>query len=272
MPYRFFERPGTRQASFNPPCETREYGIEGIDDPVAVKLLALQETAYYVSTVQGILYRQDLQIKEVGNSLYYITVPYAEKQNQSGQYSISFDTTGGTTHISASKSTAKIYDGDNPAGALPAVAVKHNYKQLIGYNGEDVEGTDVIIPAGKFTVEFKHPLGVVDTGYMQYVFDLIGKVNSAPFAGFPAGEVLFTGCRGSSGSETEATLSYEFAREKNVEDLVIGPYTIDKLGWQYAWIRRKDDVAGTLPLKVPEAVIVENVYESADLAGLLGFG
>lgn len=270
---RIDETPNSRSSQSEPLGQTREYTARGEFDENYVRAAAYSQIPKTISVIEGTLHRQDISIEAAGHKLYRITVPYAKKKKDTGTWTFSFDTTGGTAHITSSKETITIYDEDNPAGAFPATAApKHNYKNLIGYNGEDVAGTDIIIPSGKFTVEFRHPLGVVTTAYMKYVFDLVGTVNDTQFFSFPPGEVLFLGCSGSDGSEAEATLSYSFAHEKNDEALQIGGFTVDKFGWEYAWIRFKKEVGDGAPLQIPEAVIIERVYEYIDLAGMLGFG
>jgi hypothetical protein len=193
-----------------------------------------------------------------------VEVPYARKTNQppTGQWSFSFDTTGGSFHIKASKETVNSYGTDPP-----------DFKQLIGVNGDDVDGADVVIPSLKINVNYKHPAGVVSIAFAKTLARLTGRVNSSEFLTFAAGEVLYLGSTGSDGSDVEAEVGYQFACEENLQGQVIGAITdIQKDGWDISWIRWKDAVDGGLPVKNPEFIYVERVYDRVDLASALGFG
>lgn len=258
------ERPTSRATTHEPPTFTYIFRASGTQDVVFIHAYAMASTPLMVTLANNaIIYRQDIRIDPDGFNVWTVTVPYGEKNEKppTGQWSFSFDTTGGSFHIKASKETVARY------GTAP------DAKQLIGVNGDDVEGADIVIPALKITVNFSHPNGTVTIAFAKTIARLTGKTNSGGFLTFDAGEVLFLGATGSDGSEAEAEVSYQFACSENLQGQIVGAIEgINKKGWDVAWIRWKDTVDGGNNVKQPEGVYIERVYDSVDLAAALGFG
>jgi hypothetical protein len=260
----FNELPNSRDQTAEPPTINLRYKATGTQSDSFVRAYAYSATPNIYPTEYGTLYRQDIRLEPQGFNVWTVTIPYARKGTKppTGQWTFSFDTTGGSFHIKASKETVNSYGTDPP-----------DFKQLIGVNGDDVAGADIVIPALKLNVTFKHPMGVVTIAYAKTLARLTGKVNDSTFLTCDAGEVLYLGSTGSDGSEAEAEVGYQFAAEENLQNQVIGAITgIQKDGWDIAWIKWKDAVDGGLPVKQPEWVYTERVYERVDLASALGFG
>lgn len=265
--FRWQERPNSRRTTDT----TFEYiyrasGTTPPNDNAAIHLIALSATPAVVALVNGnILYRGEISVVPEGWDVWTVTIPYAAKGDSptpTGQWTFNFDTTGGSFHIKASKETVNSYGSSPP-----------DYKQLIGVNGDDVEGADIVIPALKINVTYSHPQGVVTITHAKNLARLTGKVNSTTFLTFDAGEVLFLGANGSDGTNAPAELGYQFACSENLQNKVVGAITgIAKDGWDLAWIKWKDDVDNDLPIKVPQFVYVERVYDRTNLAAALGFG
>jgi hypothetical protein len=270
MTFRFDEEPNSREATGSPPTVVLRYTARGTQDESFVHAVAFASTPATYWTIYGVLYRQDIRTEPAGFNVWRVSIPYGPKNSTpppTGQWTFGFNTTGGSFHIKASKSTVNKY----PAATAP------DYKQLIGVNDGEVQGSDIVIPALKLNVTYKHPAGVVNIAYAKALARLTGKVNETEFLTFDAGEVLFLGASGSDGSEAEAEVGYEFACEENLQDQVVGAVTgIEKDGWDVAWIKWKDDTevvgADTVPKKVPQFVYVERVYTRVNLAVALGFG
>lgn len=265
--FRFTESRDSRRTTTNPPTYTAVYSAAGSNDSAYVKAYAMAATPAIVATLSGVLYRQDLTVDPAGFELWTVTAPYGQNDRSVGSYTLTFDTSGGTVHIIGSKETI----GKYPASAAP------DYKQLIGVNKEDVEGTDIVIPALKISVHFKHPAAIITLARIKYLASITGMVNSAAFLTFAAGEVLFLGASGSEGSETETEVTYQLAMSSNITGMSIGDVaSIAKKGHEALWIKYKDAVdtpdATALPVKQPEFVYVERVYDTVNLALALGFG
>lgn len=262
MTFRFTERRGSRGTKAKQPTETRLYVATGTQNSQYVKSAAYSLTPALVANVEGILYRQDIEVENAGHDTWYVTVPYAKNQSENGSLSFSFDGTGGSIHITTSKETVASYGGTPP-----------DYKQMIGVNGEDVAGADIVIPAMKFIVSFRHPLGVVTIPFAKALGRLTGKFNSDTFLTCAPGEILFLGPTGSDGTNAEAEVTYTFVYEENLQNQVVGAITgITKRGHDIAWIKWKDAVDGGKPVKQPEHVYIERVYDSVAMASAFGFG
>ena len=210
----------------------------------------------------GTLFRQDVQLDWQGRDVCYVKVPYGPRKKESGNFRLSFDTTGGTIHIKLAKSHVASY----PAGAP-------NHGGAIGVNKDEVEGTDIVIPALKLTGTFTHPAGIITLPQIKHLARITGTVNNGTFLTMAAGEVLFLGCQGSEGTDTETSIAYQWACSENLQNEVIGGITVaQKDGWDVAWIEFKNDVDGGKPIKPPAFIHVERVYRRIDMALALGFG
>lgn len=256
--------------------KTLNYVLYGTTSENTARLSFLAGTSNVLLASIGTLYREQPTIRQTAYDQFDITVQYTRYKNaEVGSYTWDFDTTGGTVHVTHAKESIMRYGAGVAAetGAAAATNIpKHN--QAIGVDRSgDVAGTEIVIPAMKFNVHFRHPLGQITIAQAKFLHNLTGKVNSTPFFGFPAGEVLFLGARGSDGAAAEAEASYSFAMSANATGLTIGAVTsVAKNGWEYLWITYKDAVSASGKASQPEFVYVERLYDTADLAGQLGFG
>jgi hypothetical protein len=267
MTFRFTESRDSRKTSANPISQTLVFTAAGSNDAAYVLAYATAATSSVASTVYGTLYRQDIQVDPLGFEVWKVTVPYATAKRETGSYRLSFDTTGGTVHVTASKETLGKYAKTGETAP--------DYKQLIGVNGEDVGGADIVIPALKLTCHYKHPAAVISLSRIKYLANITGTVNSSTFLTFAAGEVLFLGCSGAEGTDAETEIQYQFACSANAASLTIGEIAdVVKRGHDLAWIKYQDatDTAGgtTYPVKKPQFAYVERMYEEIDLALALG--
>lgn len=258
---RFEERPGSGHSSASPPTLTKEYFLSGVEDDYIALAYSLSATDTSVATPAGILWRQDVQMHHEGFALWGVTVPYAKEKKETGSFKFSFDTTGGTIHITNSKATV---------GKFPNTAPDN--KQLIGVHGDQVDGVDIVVPALKMNYSFKHPAGMMTEAKARYLASVTGMTNSVMWHGFQQGEVLLLGATGSDGTEAEAEVNYGIAASANVSGLTIGDIAnIAKRGHEVAWLAYKDAVDGGLPIKQPKHCYIERVYDEIDFFAALGF-
>ena len=197
------------------------------------------------------------------------TARYAPRQYEqppeTGDSSFSFDTGGGTQHITQSLATIHRYAA---SGTAP------DFKGAIGVTHDNVEGVDITVPVYNFSETHYLPASQVTSAYKGTLFQLTGKVNNASFRGLAAGECLFLGASGSRrGTEPDDDweISFRFAGSPNRTGITVGPITgIAKKGWEYLWVRYADaeDTASSTLVKQPVAAFVEKVYEEASFAGL----
>jgi hypothetical protein len=237
------------------------YVVDGTEDDAVVRATV---EATIPAIYAGLVF-QNYRIAHQGGGLWEVSVRYGKKEpKEPGESSFSFDTGGGTTHITQSLQTVNSYA---PAGEDPP-----DFKGAIGVNNDSVEGTDITIPVYNFKETHYIPVALVTPAYKAALFYLTGKVNAAPFKGFAPGEVLFQGASGSQRGQEDWEITFSFAASPNATGLTVGDITgIDKKGWEYLWVRYQDSEDADVLVKQPAAVYVEQVYPYGDFS-LLGIG
>lgn len=213
--------------------------------------------------------REDAEVEEIGHHLWLGTVRYSERetQRQVNQSRFSFETRGGSQHISQSLATVGRYAATGTTAA--------DFGGAIAVDGDSVQGTEITVPVYTFTET--HYFDDVSTGYKSTLFYLTGRVNDASFKGLAAGEALFLGAAGTkSGSNSGGggepwEITFAFAGSPNVSGLSIGEITgIAKKGWEYLWVRytEAEDTAAKMLIRKPIAAYVERVYREGNFASL----
>lgn len=250
------------------PTVTLRRKIIDVPNLTTATVYAFSATPAIISTVYGVLYRQDVAVNRSAFNQWMVEVPYGTRKNVTGDFTWDFDTTGGTIHVTQAKEEV----GRFPSASAP------DQKGAIGVDGDEVKGTEIVTPALKINVNFRHPLGVITLPQADFLAEITGTVNSTVFLGtFAPGRALFLGARGSDGSEAEATVSYQFAIGKNQINQTIGSITgVSKKAWEHAWVKYKDTIVTAdgkeVPTREPKFVYIDRNYEEIDFAAALGFG
>ncbi|MCC7408665.1 MAG: hypothetical protein IT442_11385 [Phycisphaeraceae bacterium] len=235
---------------------------------------ALAELLAASPTTVGSISRDtsNCQVEELHNGIWLGTARYIRAGVSHsdppivGDSSYSFDTGGGTQHITQSLQTI--------ASHVPSGQTAPNFQGAIGATRDGVDGVDITVPVYRFSETHIKADSAVTGTYKGKVYSLTGKVNSGSFRGFNAGECLFLGASGSkrggaSGEDWEIT--YSFAASPNRTGLTVGSITgIAKKGWEYLWVRYEDveDTTAKALAKRPTAAYVEKVYELGDFGDL----
>ena len=187
------------------------------------------------------------------------------REPETGDAVISFDTTGGTQHITQSLGTKRYARAGEEAP---------DFRGAIGVTESGVQGVDITVPVYAWTeTHYLEPV-IVDEAYRRTVRDLTGRVNLHRFRGYDSGEVLFrgaTGTRRGLDEEDDWAITYHFAASENRDDIEvadIGP--IVKGGWEYLWTLHAPKPApdGVTLLRVPKAVYVEKTSRDGDFSQL----
>jgi hypothetical protein len=183
---------------------------------------------------------------------YGVPQPY---QEEAPEPETSFDTAGGTQHITQSLATTR----------YPLLAP--DLQGTIGYDGENVNGVD--IPMAAFNFQELHYLTDEQVDGAAYQV-LTGKINADTFRGFAPGELLFLGAYGRKrGKNGLWEITFKFSAQENKTGLEVGSITgIAKRGWDYLWVRYGETTSGNNRIKVPVAVYVEEVYEEGAFSAL----
>ena len=245
-----------KEAQFN-------YTICGAADEAAARDAL---TAAVPLTYEG-LFRQRREISAAhvdatspATNLWKATVYYGGVDPD--DFTTTFDTTGGSQHITQSPQTVGRY----PAEAPPM-------QGAIGFDGQRVNGVDIVVPVYTFTEQHIRTQSQVNTAYRITLAQMTGCVNNAPFRGFADGEVQF---RGASGQltviegEQKWSLHYVFAASPNRTDIPIGSTIVVplKYGWDYLWVLYGDGISGDRLIQQPIGAYVERIYPFASFSQL----
>jgi hypothetical protein len=273
MPISLTEKPDSRSITTDPDgaAESAEfvYILRGVADEDSARVLAGSSTpATYGGLIRKTISLDPVHIDtaNVDGCLWDVTVQFGRAEPaEAGESTFSFDTGGGTQHITQSLSTIGKYAA---SGTAP------DFKGAIGVTHDNVEGVDITVPVYNFSETHYLPASQVTTAYKGALFALTGKVNNAAFRGLAAGECLFLGASGSrrgTDPDDDWEINFKFAGSPNRTNIAVGPITVaSKKGWEYLWVRYADaeDPASNTLVKQPVAAYVEKVYEDGSFSSL----
>jgi len=261
------------------------YILEGTADDMTAKRELLAATP----TIYDYLTRGDVRVlaiwvnEDTDEGAWDCTVPYVSNIIQPGDYTTSFDTTGGTQHISHIGE----YGSDDELRTIskwPPEAT--DYHGAIGVTGDGAdmtaEGVDVVAPIYQWTEVHNLPDSVVTPEYRQMVFVLTGRFNQDVFREFLPGEVLFMGGVGDKhglmeDGQSDWQVAFSFAAQLTVgvlderitvarpEKMTIGDIVVtQKYGWDYLWAHyRRTPTASQMGVKA-DGAYVERVCRPGD--------
>lgn len=176
----------------------------------------------------------------------------------------SFDTTGGTRHITQSFGTRHQKKADGTEAP--------SLNNAIGVSPDGIAGCDIVTGDLKFSLSVQG-LNVTQE-YIDTLTELTGTINYSAWGGRKSEELLFLGAQLNYKSGSGWNGTFNFHQAKNRTNVQIGGFTIPVLnGHDYVWFAyRKDtrtDAAGLqYVMSVPFAVYVERVYELKDFSRL----
>ncbi|MEK6778847.1 MAG: hypothetical protein AABY80_04180 [Candidatus Deferrimicrobiota bacterium] len=240
------------------------YLVRGAADEMEVKVAITANTPMFYA---GLL-RKSVELAEhITADTWKVNVRYerpekGEEGTPPPENNFSFDTGGGTQHITQSLETKNKY-GPSASEMLGGA---------IGFDGENVTGVDITVPVYNFSETHYFPYEVMTDALRQCLFRATGSVNDDAFRGFQPGEVLFLGASGSRQGEDPEDLwevTFKFAASKNRTDIQVGEIgPIEKKGWEYMWVQYAPEVDEDVKvlIKKPVAVYVERVYPETSFA------
>ena len=212
------------------------------------------------------LMAESYSVSFLGDNAWQVTINYAKDGANDGDAPLkrarSFDTTGGTQHITQAYGETKF--GTNAP----------DQQKAIGVDSNGVNGVDIVVPQLQWQESYDVPNAFVTDAYIRGVSGVTGTTNSGTFRGFQAGEVLFVGCSGSQEWDDEKgrgpwSLSFRFVASKNVTNETIGDISgVNKKGHEYVWVRYEESESSNQLIKKPKAVYVNKVYREEDFSAL----
>ena len=263
----FFDRSQAVDTDGTSTSATVPYFVFDVADEDEALAYAAENTSTYFSGMP----RTSIDIDErINENTFKVTVKYQSSSSSldiddnEPEPTFSFDTGGATMHLSQSLDTDGIYPDDAP-----------DYGGAIGYDGENVNGVDVVQPVMNFSETHYFKPSRVTTSFKRTIARLTGTVNNDSFRGYDAGEVLFLGASGTrrgTSSKSLWEITYRFSVSLTKEDFDVGDISISrKSGWDYLWVRYADTPEDGEVLKKPSSAYVERVYERESF-GSLGLG
>jgi hypothetical protein len=237
------------------------YGLFGSFDDVEVDL----HVAENIPDTFANLPLQRHRISPQGAGVWFVTATYSSDEvREVGEDVVSFNTVGGTVHITQSIATKYAGKADGVTGDPP------DFKGAIGVAGDRVEGLDVAAGNGAFSITHYFDNNDVTNEFITKLAKLKPFVNNAPFRGFSAGEVLFLGAAMSRRGDREWEVTFSFQISENVDDYVLQgcetPFSKD--GHDYIWFIYQDDTSNAHFIKKMKFFYVEQVYDRGDFAQL----
>jgi hypothetical protein len=272
---------------------TKSYKIFGTqDDTVLHAEINAEISAYgrywqYPGVPSMQLMAEQYSVSYLGDDAWQVTISYSKDGAEDGTEPLkrarSFDTTGGTQHITqAAGGSVTVFRGSGGSSTVVTASSERRYppgtapdmSQAIGVDSNGVNGIDIVSPQLQWQESYDVPDVYVTNNYIRGVSALTGTVNNASFRGFAAGEVLFLGCSGSHEWDDEKgrgpwSLSYRFVASPNVTSQTIGSISgIEKKGHEYLWVRYEESTSGSDLIKKPKYVYVDKVYKDGDFSAL----
>lgn len=180
---------------------------------------------------------------------------------------------GGTKHVTRAIKQTHPYGQKDAGGA-------------IGWNGKygdesQIEGVDIPTANHKMTYTKVIPINALTAQYRIAVGNLVGKVNSAQFKGWPKGSVMFDGANYSTPikKRIKVVVAFDFHMQPNEENVVLGKddnnqdITVSAEGFEYVDVRHKTTVnpQNNTPRVKIEDVYVDQVTHYGDFS-ILGLG
>ena len=263
---------GTELATGDRREATLAYHVAGaLDEADALTAVGATAPDFYLG-----LARQSRRAKPLGTDSYLVTARYSDDVSNDtsadpgapsppSESAYEFSTGGGSETMFVSLETMQgLASGGTQNPTVP------DYDGGINVTDDGPQGVERTVPVFNFSETHYKSSAQVSQAYIGSLFALTGTVNSAPFKGFAAGEVLFLGARGSKrGAAGDWELTYSFAASPNVSNGTIGSFTgVNKEGWDYLWFQFEDveDTAAKQLVRRPAYLFVERVYRRANFS------
>lgn len=262
--------------------QTRIYNISGTGSETTAFATLLTEAPLLLASG---LVRQEkrVSVEVAGIDLWKGKVPYGEADDsksqerlETGEYTISFDTSGGTATVTASENDPDSYAFDPFFEATVQNAnIAPDFGTAINVNDGKVEGVEIVIPALKFSVRKRQPRSIITLPFIKDLARMTGRTNDGSFLTFDPGEVLFTGATGQEGLKFDGSgtivdlsgdpeITYNFVASESLSNFKIGNIEVQqKDGHQYLWVLFEEgaDTEAHKLVQRPQAVYVHDIYK-----------
>jgi hypothetical protein len=254
----------------------------GSEDRGAIRSAIETQAPTAISAGGQVLVRATMDMDWIGPDVFRIECNYAAEQSEQareqpapGAWKFSWDTTGGSLHITTARGLVDQGE-DTPTYPAPALG------RVIGWDGKKVIGCDIVVPKLQFQITAYYAPATVTTSFVANLARATGKTNNAAWLGFAVGELLFMGSTGDKdlplahGTRTNpVAVNLKFSASENREDIYLTDSFVipEKKGWEHLTVTYREKVNGTtgVTTAVPNWYYVHRVYDSISFASVFGF-
>lgn len=258
-------RQSARYVGGDNPTWELEYNVEGTEDCIEARLELLYQTS---GTYDGLV-RQTPRLEYIGQNFFIGTLVYGRRTPTAGRVEYQFEIGGSTEKRFQSLATRKYPSTANDYGG--AIGVVKSGDSI------DVQGSDVYVPTKQFSLKWTLEAAAFTTALEQNLYAMaIAPVNSTPFMGYAAGELLFLGASGGIKENDEyGELTLKFAASPNLTGLSVGSVSgITKYGWESVdVVREETDATGSGTKFIAPQIVgvyVHQVYNTSNFSALTG--
>jgi len=242
-----------------------------VDGDIKTAILAKAPALFSANGIDLVL--DDISKTQIGPEFWAAEVSYIDPEKQEDKEKraentlvASWDTTGGTQHISTSLETRgsarRSLSHDPPENFGKAIEVTEN----------GVNGTDVVVPLLRLELEYKFPNASVTDAYIRKLRDLTGTTNNGTFKGWEQGDLLFLGSSGRQATKGGITARFIFAAGKAITgsfgyyDEAGDPADLTKRAHDHLWYYFAREAGDESIVQRPKWLYIERVYEETDFA------
>lgn len=189
--------------------------------------------------------------------------PYEKREpTPVGGNDFSFEFELENVHVNTSLQTTAY---NIPASGRPAL----NVGKAIGFNPKDktVAGVDIEEPVYGWAETHYFNLADLTPSYKQAISAIVGRVNSATFRGYPAGEVKCMAPSGQQRGADDFGITFRFKQRKNFSGTIEG-VAVTKKGWEYLEVIYDREAGVSTIIPKPWGIYVHQVIETVSFAGL----
>lgn len=254
---------------------TRRYYIRGVTDEHAAGAALY---AYLIDELGAGAYLANKELQGISGAEqvpggYEAAVTWGMFQRreplQAGEFSFFFEVGVEPLRVFIPLSTV-VYKRPSDPGPTPHIPIIGDQG-----DGEAPEGVDIFDPTHTEGETHILPANQITPTYKQQIKSCVGHVNSFPFKGHDAGEVLLQGVHGQQRGANDWEVHYRWAVRSNrpaetIDGIPIGP----RAGWQYLWPRYQlglgDNDAPVLTRQI-RYLVVNDVFPVSNFS-VLGIG
>lgn len=254
---------------------TRIYIIQGTMDPITAMPYGPQLNDSYTNELYVKVRKFQILPTVVDGGAIKLEVTYRKRSSDSVDNGSNDQEIGSPDSWSINLGSGSEHIEMAQANAYYPPIVPINASRLIGVQGDEINGTDVISPQVNYSES--HVFKKFDFTAQKLILSMIGKTNTDKFRGWDPGEVLFLGASAEKKSKLGSwNITYNFSVAKN-QDLAInttqGMQNFTKGGHQYVWFQKKKIInAAKDAVKWDiEQIILSSVYKE-DFFSKLGIG